>query len=386
MATKKAEGAIALSKEVMAAFNAMAEPEPDTQFLETGNIGFDMAMSNGLGLPVGSSILLWAGHGCGKTTLFADVAKRLIESHKNAGETFKVVYLAAEGSRELMKKLGLKKYMDSKEFIYIEKRFTWRQVEQLYEMIVRGEGYYDGVKLVVIDSVNNILSDQNLKNSVADGDYGTKARERSNFYGKYLPLCKQLGITTFMVSQIRQKQDALSFGEKKKAAVGDPDLHNADIVVKCRANTDSKNLDVEKIERETAYGKSKEVVKYIMELDPTSNSSKNRYDLTHKCEILIEKGVGCHNYYSLRKILAYQGFLKVSGASYTFDKALSEAFGLPEKSVKRAEANDIIANKAGELVEFLKEAGCYSITKDDSTRVLDPSEAIDDSDDDNDEE
>ena len=380
MVNKKEDGigVMKLTKEVKDAFNEWAEPEGDTTFLETGNIGFDMAMSNGLGLPVGSSILLWAGHGCGKSTLFGDVARRLIESHKAANKPFKVVYVAVEGSRELMKKLGLKEYMESRDFIYIERRFTWRQVEQLYEMIIRGEGAYKDVKLVVIDSVNNVLSDQNLKNSVADGDYGTKARERANFYGKYLPLCKQLGITTFMVSQIRQKQDTMAFGEKKKAAVGDPDLHNADIVVRCRANTDSKNLDVEKIERETAYGKSKEVVKYIMELDPTNNSSKNRYDLTHRCEILIEKGVGCHNYYSLRKILVYQGFLKVAGSSYTFDKSLSETFGLPEKGVKREEANKIIKDKAGDLIAFLKKINCYSITKDDAVRIIDPSEVSDD--------
>ena len=363
MAEDKKEGALKLTEEIKKKFNAMAEPSPDTEYLETGNIGFDMAISNGLGMPVGSSILLWAAYGCGKTTLFADIAKRLIKSHKSAGKPFKVVYIAVEGSRELMKKLGLKEFMDSKDFIYLEQRLTWRQVEYVYEMVTRGEGAYKDVKLVIIDSVNNVLSDQNLKSSVADGDFGTKARERTNFYGKYLPLCKQLGITTFMVSQMRQKQDATAFGEKKKAAVGDPDLHNADIVIKCKANTDSKNVDVEKVEVETAYGSSKEIRKYIVELDPTNSSSKNRYDATHKCELLIEKGVGCHNYYSLRKILEFQGFLKKSGANYSFVKPLCEAFGIPEKSFKRVEINDIITSKTGELVAFLKEANCYSITK-----------------------
>ena len=364
-----AEDSLKITKDLKEQFASYAEPEPDTQFLETGNIGFDMAMSNGLGIPVGGSTLLWAGHGCGKTTLFADVAKRLIKSHKKAGKPFKVVYLAVEGSRELMKKLGLKEYMDSKDFIYIEKRFSWRQIEVLYELIIKQEPPYDGVKLVVIDSVNNVLSDQNLKSSIADGDFGTKARERGNFYGKYLPMCKQLGISTFMISQIRQKQDAMSFGEKKKAAVSDSDLHNADIIVKCKAVTDSKNPDVEKVAIKTAFGESKEVIKYLMELDPTNSSSKNRYDRTHKCEILIEKGVGCHNYFALRKILEFQGFLKCASGYFSFDKALCEAFDLPDKKLRREETNTIISEKTSELVTFLKEAGCYSITKEGCVRV-----------------
>ena len=52
-----------------------------------------------------SSLILWGPPGCGKTTLFADVARRLIKAHKAQGEPFRVLYLAVEGSKELMKKL-----------------------------------------------------------------------------------------------------------------------------------------------------------------------------------------------------------------------------------------------------------------------------------------
>ena len=80
-----------LTRETQALLNSYADDEPDTKFLETGNIGFDMALSNGLGMPLGSSILIWAEPACGKTTLFADVSKRLIKLHKAKGEVFKVL-------------------------------------------------------------------------------------------------------------------------------------------------------------------------------------------------------------------------------------------------------------------------------------------------------
>ena len=372
MATKKSSKttedktekiAVGLTKETQALLNSYAEDEPETQFMETGNIGFDMAVSNGLGMPIGSSILIWAEPACGKTTLFGDISRRLIKMHKDRGEEYKVLYLAVEGSRELLRKIGLDEYMKSKDFIYIEKRLCWRQIEQLYDMVLSGTGAYAGVKLVVIDSVNNVLSDQNLKNSVADGDFGTKARERSNFYSKYLPMCKQKGINTFMVSQIRQKQDVAPglYVEKKKAAVSDSDLHNADIIMKCTKNL--SHVETVKLIEETAYCKEeKGILKYIMVLDPTNSSSKNRYDRTHKCEILIEKGAGVCNYYALRKILEFHGFLKKAGSYYSFTSEIYNAIsGIPEKSMHRDAVDEILKDRAGDFVEFLKNAGCYSI-------------------------
>ena len=364
MPIKKEEKVVqtSMTQESKKYLESLATPDPDTSFIETGNIGFDMALSNGLGLPIGSSVLLWAAPACGKTTLFADVSKRLIKIHKSKGEVFKVLYLAVEGSRELLKKMGLKEYMDSRDFIYVERSFCWRQIEQLYDMVLNNEGAYAGVKLIVIDSVNNVLSDQNIKNSIADGDFGTRSRERSNFYSKYLPLCKAHGINTFMVAQIRQKQDAGvgPYVEKKRAATSDADMHNADIIIKCKANTSHK--ETIKLVEKTAFGEDKSVEKYIMELDPTNSSSKNRYDRTHKCEIMIEKGVGACNYYVLRKLLVFHKFLKESTGWYTFTDAVCEAFGFPKSKLRKDEVDKLLTEKPGQIVNFLKEVGCYSVT------------------------
>ena len=350
-----------LTQAALKELNEWAQPEPETEFIETGNIGFDMAVSNGKGLPLGNSILFWGSPGCGKTTLFADVARRLIKSHKAEGEPFRVLYLAVEGSKELMKKLGLREYIDSRDFIYIERRFTWSQVELLYDAVLAGKGEYKDVKLIVIDSINNVLSDQNIKNSVSSGDFGTKAKERTNFWAKYLPICKQKKITTFMVAQMRQKQDAGTsmFAEKEKAAAGFADLHNADVIFKCKKLTN--NDDSKKVITKTAFGESKDTIRYVLMLDPTNAASKNRIDKTYQCEILLEKGFGAHNYYALRKMLILHGLLKKNAGWYNFPKEVAESIDITDKKMYLNEINELIKANAGTLVNLLKETGCYSI-------------------------
>lgn len=350
-----------LTKTLIEEYNKLAEPEPETEFVETGNIGFDMAISNGKGLPLGNSILFWGAPGCGKTTLFADVARRLIKSHKAQGEPFKVLYLAVEGSKELMKKLGLREYIDSRDFIYIEKRFTWSQIETFYDMVLGNKGAYKDVKLIVIDSINNVLSEQNVKNSVSSGDFGTRAKERTNFWAKYLPICKQKKISTFMVAQMRQKQNTINspFAETEKAAAGFADLHNADVIFKCKKFTNNK--DSVKVITKTAYGENKDTVRYVLMLDPTNAASKNRIDQTYQCEILLEKGFGAHNYYSLRKMLILHGFIKESGAWYNFTKEVAEGLKISDKKMYLDAINEIIKENANAFVNLLKESDCYSI-------------------------
>lgn len=343
------------------------ENTDDTEFIETGNIGFDFAVSNGKGLPIGDSILLWAKPGCGKTTVIVDVCKRLIEKGKATNKPFKVLYVAVERSRELMATLGMNKYMllkdgsGSGDFLYLPGGYCWRQIEKIYNIILEGkEELYKDVKVIVIDSINSIGSDQSQKNSVADGDYGTRARERANFYPKMLPKCKEKGITSIFISQLRKKQDVKTpFEDPTKAAVSTADLHYVDAIFKCTSSTNT--TDASKAIVNTIYGKQKNTIKWIFKMDSTATDCKNRYFEGNITEILCEKKRGCLNYYSLCKLLEGNKLAKTAGGWWTINKELCESLNLPNGKLRKAELNKILHEHACELVEFLKKAGMYKV-------------------------
>lgn len=358
MAKTKSE--VSFSMEQKALLEEAAKKDKPTQFIETGNVGFDLALTDGKGLPMGDSILLWARPGCGKTTVVVDVCKRLIKKHKEIGEPFKVLYIAIENSRGLMSALGMDEYIESGDFIYVARGLCWRQVETFYEAALGGYGPYEGVRLIVIDSINNVLSDQNVKNSCADGDFGTKARERSGFYSKYLPRCKEKEISSIFISQVRRKQQATSFEDPNKAAVSDPDLHNVDIILKCTASTN--NTDASKVEEETIFGKDKKALKYIFKMDSKATDCKNRHVQGNCVELLFEKGKCVWNYYVIGKLLEGHKLVKsYTGGWWSFSPEICEAFGLPEGKLRRAEFNKIAQEHAGDFVALLKKMGKYKV-------------------------
>ena len=338
---------------------ALKKAEP-TQFIETGDVGLDLALSDGKGLPMGSSTLFWAKPGCGKTTVVADACKRLIQSAKNRGEKFQVLYLAVEDSRSLMSALGMDEYIDSGDFIYYAQGFKWRHIEGFYQAVLNGHKGYENVKLIVIDSVNNVLSDQQSEKSIADGDFGTKARERYAFYQKFLPLCKEAKISSFFIAQVRHNQAAKTqYDPSDKAAVGDGDLHNVDIILKCTASSDKK--DASRIDEETIFGIDKVASKCIFKMDSKATYCKNRYTRGNTVELLFEKGKCVWNYYTVKKLLLGHGIIKDSGGWYTFDSEICSGLGLPENKLRNAEVNQIVQEHVGDFVDILKNMGKYKV-------------------------
>ena len=393
-------------KELQSMIEVVKDEDRESKFIETGNIGFDMAISNGKGIPLGCSILFWGSQGCGKTTLFADVARRLIEKGKKEQTPFKVLYIDVEGSDFLIidGRLGLKKYYHSLDFLRIDgsnketgesRTITWSLIEGVYDAILAEKPGFKDIKLVIIDSINNVLSAQQEKNSISSGDFGTRAKERSNFWAKYLPQCKQRNISTFMISQARTKQDAVlnPYASKEKPAGSFADFHNADVILKCVRPSASAYDDSAKKVTSTAYSETKDQDRFILVLDPTAEGSKNRIARTYKCEVLIEKGIGAHNYYSLRKMLEFHGFLKKNGAWYQFNKELIKGLNLPDKKINRDEVNKILQQNEELLIKFLKEVDCYTIVSkndqpiiEDQEELVSNTESFDSKDDEDDEE
>jgi hypothetical protein len=282
----------------------------------------------------------------------------------------KVIFLAETVTREkkildagitqYVYKNAIDEYIESEDFLYVGKQLCWRHIETFYEAVLNGYGKYAGVKLIVIDSVNNVLSDQNMKNSVADGDFGTKSRERSQFYSKFLPLCKEKGISSFFISQVRQKQNAGMYEDPNRAAVSNVDLHNVDIILKCSAT--SNQTDASKLEEETIFGKDKVASKCIFKMDSKATDCKNRYIKGNAVELLFEKGKCVWNYYTVKKLLLGNKLLKSpSSGWYTFDTDLCATFGISDNKMRNAEVNKIVQDHVGDFIELLKKMGKYKV-------------------------
>ena len=342
--------------------------DADTQFTETCNVGFDLALTNGKGLPRGTSVLFYADPACGKTTLLADVSKRLIQVTQGTEEPFKVLYIASEGSKELLKKIGLGPYMESGDFIYVEKSLCWRNIETFYEAVLQGYKNYKGVKLIIIDSINNILSDQNQVKSVADGDFGTKARERTSFYAKYLPRCSEAGVSTFLIAPVRQKPEAGMYEVPKKAGASFPDLHSVEIVVKCGKK--QSKTETKKVVTKTVFGEVKEQKRYIMTLNSSAGGCKNRFFQGTPSEVMVVRGEGIDNTYAIRMILEANGYIKKSGGYYSIPSEdlcnlMNEAcpdLGLKAGTNYRLSAiNNAVKQCIGVLIDMLKNANQYKL-------------------------
>ena len=348
-----------------------SEKNLDTEFLETQNIGFDLSLTNGLGIPVGSSVLFYAEPGCGKTTLAGDVSRRLLNKAQTKGDDeFKILYLATENSKELLKSLGLGDFIASGKFIYIHQEFCWRQVETIYNAVLTGYGKFKGVKLIIIDSSNNVLADAELTKSVADGDFGSRPKERGRFYSKYFGMCAEKGITTFLISQVRQDQEAGMYGDKKKAAATWVDLHNVEMILKCSRKSDK--VDASKVKYNTAFGEYEDQTKWVMKLQSSSTNCKNRFFNGFPAEVLVVKGKGIDNTYAARKLLEANGYVKKTGGWYSFSKELQENFKFPDSKLRASECNTYIKENIKDLINMLKESDQYKIET--SKEVIDSEE------------
>lgn len=336
------------------------EKVEETKYIRTGNVGIDMLLSKGKGLPVGGSILLWAEPGVGKTTIIADIGKRLIDIYKANGKPYKVLYLAVEGSRQLIRNV-VGEYLDTGDFMYIEKPLCWRNVEGFFNAVLNKHPKLKDVKMIVIDSVQNVLSDSNVEKSVADGDYGTKARERSSFYSKYLPLCYEAGISTFLVSQVRHNQDAGLFGPKKKSAANDTDKHNVDVIVRCGTLLSSK--DSEKVKVKTIFKEEEFYRKYVVSLSTQkSMGGKNRYVGDTASQVLLVNGRGVDDSYVIRKILESRKLSTDAGGWYTFsEKFCKELPNLPTKKMRREEMNATINDNIEDIKKYLIDNDLYTL-------------------------
>ena len=331
------------------------------EYMQSGNLGFDLALTDGLGIPLGSSILLWSTPGVGKSTLLGDVCRRILLQTEDEGNEFKIMYLDTEGSKPLLTKLGLEEFISNGRFIYQPKPLlTWDTVSAFYEAVLREFKDFKGVKVIIIDSTTNVLSNANLDKSGSEGDFGSRAKERYYFYSKYLMQCKEKGITSFFISQARNNKDAGLYGDPDKAAVANGDMHAVDIILKCSKIT-SKG-EIKAVSKDTNFGGSvKAVEKYILKMDSQTGKGKNRFWDGLPAETVVFRGKCCDNTYTLRSLLLGAGYIKQSGAWYSVDEEVCKLLNIEPTKKQIKVLNQIIKDNAGTLFDLLKKSDDFHV-------------------------
>jgi len=294
------------------------------------------------------------------STLNGEVAKRLILKHKNLGIPFKVAYIDIENSLDLLKSLGLQEFIESGDLIHIPGVVTYEELEEFYKDIFlkRVKGLED-VKLVIIDSITAVTTEKKDEMSCEGAEFGLKAKANTAFMEKLAPKSLQYGVTTLMINQMRDKQNAGMYEEKQKRQGGQAQGFYATAIIKLTKKTSKVDKDIKPIKIKTAFGEVDVQKKCIVTLTSDGSGLKNRYGKMQPVDILIEYGKKVHNWFTLRNMLIGLGYIEQSGSKFV----VSEELG-PEKADKSYSTKDVntfVGQNIGRLVEFLKSRNQYRV-------------------------
>ena len=275
-----------------------------TEFMETGNIGLDMAISDGRGMPIGGVVTFFAGPGCGKSTTCVDVSKRLLKKWHEAGLPYKILYIDIEKSNDLMNNMGLSEYIDDGTFLLHPNLCTFQTLQNYCDDILAGNGPMENVRLIIIDSLQNLICGRELENGIETGDFGDAVRYRNRFYKAYLPQLKARGISCLFVSQQRKKQALINPRENpNKSALTDGDKHYADTLLYFTKTTGGNNAETKKKKYRMASSNEDVGISDCFIVTMKIDGDKNRYGSRGEVKTLCKYGVGSDNWWILHNIL-----------------------------------------------------------------------------------
>lgn len=353
---------------------------PKTEYIETGNVGLDMVLSNGKGIPKGSNIMFFGLPGTGKTTIFCDMIVRVMKRYKEAGIPLRMHYIDSESSKDLLESTGVMEYVYDKEeyaphqVIYHEFVNSFSYLESVYTRMLNPKDNWGAeIQLVFIDSITNLLSDTQLTRAVNEADYGDNARIRKKLYGKWLQIIKEFKITQFWSVQMATKQNVQMFEDPKKPAVSEFDKHEMDIICKLTVDKDTKKLDIAKTKVYTIEGEKEILKKYLVKIDPgQAPHTKNRHGQNIPINVMLYPGKGVINAYLLRKMLETYGIVqKVDNINFSMSPEFAQYLG-PE-ALQSAGINDISKFKRkpnlnrlcslynARVIQFFKEQDLYKM-------------------------
>lgn len=367
-----------IQKDLQRRFSNADKKNKSTQlFLQTGCTPFDLAVSNGKGLPIGCAMLFYAERGTGKTTLIADVLYRILKRTHASNIPYKVLYIDIEGSGSLLESMGLGEFIEDGSLKLLQMSVNFKQLDVIYKDIVLNKEPFEDIKLIVIDSINTVVAPETLQNEITKAEFGNKAKYRGKFYEKYLPICFERGITNIFISQVRQEQGATMYQEAIRPAVTSADLHWVDVVMKLtkQAGKDAQVPEIEDVKKVSTMGAYEDRTRYIMKFaswGASAKNLKNRFFKAPELRCLAEYGKGINNWFTLRLMLVNLGFFVSDGgkpAKYTITEEIKELFDasdIDKETFTRKELNDLCKKYNRPIIDFLESRGLYKLVLEDT--------------------
>ena len=339
--------------------NQRTGPEDlEDTFILTDNVAFDIAVSNGRGLPVGAFIMIAAPKGTGKSTLCYDLIAKLLNKHKSNGIPFQAIHIDIEGSKSLANNFGLGDYIKSGDLIHITGPVTYTKLEKLYQKVIRGDEVVKNVKLVIIDSIANVTTDTMIDKSVEAGHFGLTAKAATEFFTKVTPYCSRHGVTTIMINHEKVDPTALAIpgrGTPKKEAGSDAAKYFSSVLLRLSKKTGANNDGINKHSVKTMQGLEQIADKFKVVL---KCPEKNRFCNIGDVEMLVKSGKRIIDEYTIKNILLHSGLIAKSGNYYILDDIIKKPNMTKDKlSIK--ELNGHISSIKDWLIDYLRLNNLY---------------------------
>jgi recombination protein RecA len=262
-------------------------PVSQMQVIPTGSIALDVALGIG-GLPRGRIVEIFGPEASGKTT----VALHAIANAQAAGGIAAFVDAEHALDPDYAKALGV-----DTDALLVSQPDTGEQALEIADMLVRS----GALDLIVIDSVAALVPRAEIEGEMGDSHVGLQARLMSQALRKITGALNNSGTTAIFINQLREKIGIM---------FGSPETTTGGRALKFYS---SVRLDVRRIE---SLKDGTDAVGNRTRVKVVKNKCASPFK---QAEFDIMYGKGISREGSLIDVGVEQGFIRKSGAWYTYD-------------------------------------------------------------------